>query len=121
MTHKRCAVMQLAQKYICNWDLPQLVPKVFELFERYPLVIEKIRGVLYYLAKEGRGVDKQQFVQFVINHAPHYQEDIMSIAQSWIDEGHQKGLQEATLDMLVRGAALDFIKQVTKLSVSNQS
>ncbi len=132
MTHKRCAVMELAQKYIYNWDLQQLVPKVFELFERYPLALEKIRGVLYYLVKEGRGMDKQEFVQFVINHAPHYQEDIMSIAQSWIEEGiekghqkglqegQQKGLQEATLEiarnMLVRGAELDFIKQVTKLS-----
>ncbi|UUM22215.1 hypothetical protein [Mycoavidus sp. SF9855] len=73
-------------------------------------------------------MDKQQFVQFVINHAPHYQEDIMSIAQSWIEEGrqkglqegHQKGWQEATLEiarnMWARGAAFDFIKQVTKLS-----
>ncbi|UAW63671.1 hypothetical protein KMZ15_06210 [Mycoavidus sp. HKI] len=44
----------------------------------------------------------------------------MSIAQSWIEEGHQKGLQEATLEiarnMLAEGVALDFIKQVTKLS-----
>jgi predicted transposase/invertase (TIGR01784 family) len=120
MTHKRCTVMKLAQKYIYDWDFQKLVPKVFELFERYPLAIEKTKIWLYYLVKEGRGMDKQQFVQFVINHAPYYQRDIMSIAQSLIEEGRQKGWQEATLEiarnMWARGAAFDFIKQVTKLS-----
>ncbi|UAW63670.1 hypothetical protein KMZ15_06205 [Mycoavidus sp. HKI] len=51
MTHKLCAVMKLAKKYIYTWDFPQLAPKVFELFERYPLALEKIRLLLYYLAK----------------------------------------------------------------------
>ncbi len=123
MTHKRCAALELGQKHIYNWDLKQLVPKVFELFDRYPLDIEKRQGLLYYLAKEGQEMD-QQFVQFMINTAPHYREDIMSAGQYLIEEGRQKGHQEGWQDamletaqnMLTRGVPFDVIKQVTKLS-----
>ncbi|UAW64643.1 Rpn family recombination-promoting nuclease/putative transposase [Mycoavidus sp. HKI] len=131
MTHKRCAVLKLAQKYIHSLDLQQLAPKIFELFERYPLSIEKRKGLLYYLAKEGRGLD-EHFVQSMISIAPNYQEDIMSAAQYLIEEGRQKGLQEGLQkglqkgerqmaltiaeNMLKSGAALNFIKQVTQLS-----
>ncbi|WP_269471776.1 Rpn family recombination-promoting nuclease/putative transposase [Mycoavidus cysteinexigens] len=122
-THKRCAALELAQKHIYSLDLKQLAPKIFELFDRYPLAIEKRKGLLYYLAKEGYGMD-QQFVQFMLNVAPHYREDIMSAAQYLIEEGRQKGLQEGWQDamletaknMLAGGIAFDFIKQVTKLS-----
>ncbi|BBO59523.1 Rpn family recombination-promoting nuclease/putative transposase [Mycoavidus sp. B2-EB] len=51
LTHKRCAVLERVQKHIHSWDLAQLAPKVFELFERYPLAIEKRIFLLYYLAK----------------------------------------------------------------------
>ncbi|UAW64858.1 Rpn family recombination-promoting nuclease/putative transposase [Mycoavidus sp. HKI] len=131
MTHKRCAVMELAQKYIHDRELMELAPKIFELFERYPISIEKRQALLYYLAKEGRGIDTQ-FVQSMINIAPHYQEDIMSAAQYLIEEGRQKGLlegqqkgllegwQKAALEiaknLLARGVTLDLIKQATKLS-----
>lgn len=93
MAHKRCAALELAQKHIYSWDLKQLVPKIFELFDRYPLAIEKRQGLLYYLAKEGHGMDKQ-FVQFMINTAPHYREDIMSAAQYLIEEGRQKAVMK---------------------------
>ncbi|MCX8567358.1 MAG: conserved hypothetical protein (putative transposase or invertase) [Glomeribacter sp. 1016415] len=139
ITHKRCAVMSLAQKYIHRWDLTQLAPKIFELFERYPISVEKRNGILYYLAKEGRGIDKQ-FVQSMINIAPHYRENIMSAAHYLMEEGRQvgrqegleeglqegrkegqqKGWQEAALEiaknLLACGVKLDFIKQATQLS-----
>ncbi|BBO59712.1 Rpn family recombination-promoting nuclease/putative transposase [Mycoavidus sp. B2-EB] len=119
ITHKRCAAMSLAQKYIHRWELTQLAPKIFELFERYPLSVEKRRGLLYYLAKEGRGIDKQ-FVQSMIKISPHYREDIMSAAQYLIEEGRQEGWQEAKLEiaknLLACGMKLDFIKQATQLS-----
>ncbi|WP_126353878.1 hypothetical protein [Mycoavidus cysteinexigens] len=64
----------------------------------------------------------------MLNIAPHYQEDIMSAAQDLIEEGRQKGLQEGAQkgerqmaltiakNMLEAGVALNFIKQVTRLS-----
>lgn len=66
----------------------------------------------------------KQFVQFMINTAPHYREDIMSAAQYLIEEGRQKGRHEGRQDamletaknMLTGGVAFDLIKQVTKLS-----
>jgi predicted transposase/invertase (TIGR01784 family) len=123
ITHKRCAAMSLAQKYIRRWDLTQLAPKIFELFERYPISVEKRNGLLYYLAKEGRGIDKQ-FVQSMVNITPHYRENIMSAAQYLIEEGRQEGLQkgrqEAALEiaknLLTCGIQPDLIKQVTQLS-----
>ncbi len=71
MTHKRCVALELVQKHIYSWNLKQLVPKIFEFFDRYLLVIEERQGLLHYLAKEGHEMDKQ-FVQFMINTAPHY-------------------------------------------------
>ncbi len=120
MTHKRCAVLKLVQKYIHSLDLQQLAPKVFE---RYPLSIEKRKALLYYLAKEGQGLDKN-FVQSMVNIALPYQKDIMSAAQYLIEGGRQKGLQEGECqtaftiaeNMLKAGVVLNFIKQVTQLS-----
>ncbi|BBE08969.1 Putative Transposase YhgA family protein [Mycoavidus cysteinexigens] len=50
LIHKRYALLELAQNTF-SWDLTHLAPKVFELFERYSLDIEKRKFLLYYLAK----------------------------------------------------------------------
>ncbi len=129
-THKSIAALELIQKHIRTRDLMQFAKPVVELLVAAPLTHELVRSVLYYLLREGkvRDDDYAQFIELVVENAPSYREEIMTLAQQLefkgLQKGRQEGLQEGrrlrTLaiakNLLNAGSAPDFIKKITNLS-----
>ncbi|UUM22161.1 Rpn family recombination-promoting nuclease/putative transposase [Mycoavidus sp. SF9855] len=121
-THKSIAALELIQKHIRARDLMQFAKPVIELMTAAPLTHELVRSVLHYLLREGKVCDDNyaQFIELVVENAPSYREEIMTIAQQLELKGRQEGERLTILaiakNLLNAGSAPDFIKKITNLS-----
>ncbi|MCX8566623.1 MAG: conserved hypothetical protein (putative transposase or invertase) [Glomeribacter sp. 1016415] len=93
--YKRMAALTLAQKYIGTQSLMQFAPQLAELLQCYPLPVEKLRQLIYYLVEEGRG-DDGQFLQFLMENVRQCREDeeMKTLGQFLRDEGREEGREE---------------------------
>lgn len=124
MKHGNVALLELVQKHIFARDMMVISQAIVSLLNTYCTESELIKALMYYIAQRGEIANTQQFLKTIIEQAPTYREDIMTIAQDLRKEGREEGMQQgkkqAALEfakkLLVDGASRDKIKQYTSLS-----
>ncbi|PAV08366.1 ISNCY family transposase [Arsenophonus sp. ENCA] len=106
LTHRRVALLQLVQKHIRTRDMLELAVELATLIEKWQYSKEQCRSLLYYIAQAGNTIDGEGFIRILVEKAPTYREDFMTIAEQLKEKGKQEGYQLGQQDGEQKGYQL---------------
>lgn len=142
MQHKRVALLELVQKHIRERDVREILEKLVSLLLKGYTTDKQVRALMEYLLRVGETEDFRALVNDLAQKVPEHEETLMTIAeqlrkegekrglmrgrQEGLKEGLQEGLQqgkyatqkEMAKKMLASGADVDFILNITGLSLA---
>ncbi len=120
-THGRAAAFEMVLKHIRTRDILLLFKDIRDALLAHPLTVDKVKTILQYLLEKGECSDNEAFHSLIFETAPHYGEEIMTLAQQFRYEGqqkgHEEGLQEGVertaINMLRKGFSVIEISEIT--------
>jgi predicted transposase/invertase (TIGR01784 family) len=122
--HNLAALMEYLQKHARDRDLLLVINDLKRLIldtqayigNNEILLVTYIESCLYYIMSIGNISDQEEFVK-QLNTIPVVKEKIMgTLARKFQEEGMAQEKEEIARIMLVKGADLNFIREVTKLT-----
>jgi len=103
-SHRDIALLEIVQKHIHTRDLLHgLIQDVIALIQRDGPAKDLIQAVFRYLFHEGECAHDSALLEYIREHAPQYQEDVMTLAQQFQQQGLQQGMQQGKQEGMQQG------------------
>ncbi|WP_205411469.1 Rpn family recombination-promoting nuclease/putative transposase [Candidatus Fukatsuia endosymbiont of Tuberolachnus salignus] len=118
LTHRSVALLELVQKHIYARDIIVISQSIAHLLNTGYTESELVKTLMYYIAQRGKTADTPQFFKTIVEHAPTYSEDIMTIAQDLRREGREEGMQQG-MQQGRQETKLEIAKQLLKSGVDS--
>ncbi len=102
-SHQHAAALEIVMKHARTRDIYLVLQDILKPLLDYPLPVDKGLNILQYLMQEGNCQDNEKFFSYVIEHAPKYGDEIMTLAQQLEQKGRLAIMRSSVLNMLKNG------------------
>ena len=92
MQHRRMAVLELLQKHVRQRDLAELLEQLVTLLLAGYTTDEQLGSLLNYMLQVGETRNPADLLATLATRVPHYEENIMTIAERLKEEGRAQGI-----------------------------
>jgi predicted transposase/invertase (TIGR01784 family) len=93
-THRKVALLEYVQKHIHEKDINIHLNNITELMGKCKPSKEEAQSLMHYLTQAGNALDTKKFIHNLGKTTPRYREDMMTIAEQWMQEGMHKGIHK---------------------------
>lgn len=105
MRHRSMAALTLVQKHIRQRDMAQLLDKLTHLLMLEQMSGQQIAVLIKYMAQAGEAQDIRALLYGLAQRVPQHGGMLMTLAETWLAEGREKGIKEGKLQALLQVAA----------------
>jgi predicted transposase/invertase (TIGR01784 family) len=118
-THRKVALLEYVQKHIHEKDINTHLNNITELMEKCKPIKEEVQSFMHYLTQEGNALDTKKSIHILGKNTPRYREDMMTIAEQWMQEGMHKGIHKGRQEGIHKGRQLERSEIALKLMCLN--